>query len=369
MADEIELDDADLLPVEDDAPEAKSSLDDAISKALGGEEDDAKPVAEAAPEEGRARDDKGRFAPKESDAQAPKGTSEAVASVSTEPPQNAQAEPVSEGHFRGWSPEQRQAFQSLPPEAQKIALDVVKGRDAFYSERITEYDQAVRSLSPLVNAVQPHLDRIRTITPDPSAYVAHVLDIDHKLQFAPYAEKVQILTQLAQNIGVPFSPPQPDPFADPLQPGSEVYPVVHDLRTQLQQLQHQVRQYQHQGEAAQQQQVTATIQQFASEKTPDGQPKYPHYERVKFAMGQALSKGEAHSLAEAYELAVKPINDAVAAEIAARSKAAEAAQKAAVEKAKKAKPVRSTGMSPGGSTRSAGLDAVLNSALDRVGLQ
>lgn len=365
MADEIELDDADLLPVEDDAPEAKSSLDEAIAKAMDSD-------SEEAPTDGRARDANGRFVPKtESEAAtAPDtGTSEAAPSVSTEPVQNAQPEPVSEGHFRGWSPEQRQAFQALPPEAQKIALDVVKGRDAYYSERITEYDQAVKTVAPLVNAVQPHLDRIRTVTDDPSAYVAHVLNIDHRLQFAPYAEKVELLTQLAQKIGVPFQSPQPDPFTDPLQPGGEVYPVVHDLKSQLQQLQHQVHQYQNQGLAAQQQQVSATIQAFASEKAPDGQPKYPHFERVKAVMGQLLDKGEVTTLADAYTKAVQPINDAVQAELAARQKAADAAQKAALEKAKKARPVRSTGMSPGGQTRSTGLDAVLNSALESAGLQ
>lgn len=374
MAEPIEYDDADLQPINDDAPvdkaasepveiEPKSStLDDAISKALDGAESEEKSAAD------RARDDKGRFAAKtESEANpAPVGTSAVEPVVSTEPAPNAQPE-VSEGHFRGWSPEQRQAFQALPPEAQKVALEVVKGRDAFYTERLTEYDQAVRATAPLVNAVQPHLDRIRTVTQDPSAYVAHVLEVDRKLQFAPYAEKVQLLSQLAQNIGVPFAQPQPEPFVDPLQPGGEAYPVIHDLRTQQQQLQQQVAQYRAQIEAAHNQQTTAAIQSFAAEKAPDGQPKYPHFDRVRTVMGQMMASGQAQTLAEAYTLAVKPINDAVAAELAARQKAADAAQKAVIEKAKKARPIRSTGMSPGGAVRSAGLDAVLDGALSKAG--
>lgn len=367
MADDIEIDDADLLPVADEpaAEEPKSSsLDDAINAALDSTD------SEDAPTDGRARDASGRFAAKtESEADAaPDGTSDVAPVVSTEPVQNAQPDPVSEGHFRGWSPEQRQKFQSLPPEAQTLALDVVKGRDSYYSERLTEYDQAVKAISPLVNAVQPHIDRIRTITDDPSEYVRAVLDVDHRLQFAPYAEKVQLFAQLAKNIGLPFTSPQADPFADPMQPGGEGYPVVHDLRTQLQQVQHQLAQYRSQNESAQQHQTSQHIQAFASEKAPDGQPKYPHFERVRVHMGQMIDRGEATNLQDAYARAVQPINDAVSAEIAARQKAANDAQKAAVEKAKKARSVRSTGMSPGGTTRSAGIDAVLNSAMDRAGL-
>jgi hypothetical protein len=369
VANEIELDEADLQPIEaDEAPAPKQSLDDVISKAL----DDAEAPADEAPTDGRSRDEKGRFAPNtESEAAAApdEGTSDQPPPVeSTEQkPQNAQPDPISEGHFRGWSPEQRAAFQALPPQAQKVALDVVKGRDQFYSERINAYDEALRNVSPLVTAVKPHVARIQQATDDVSGYVARVLDIDHKLQFAPYAEKTILLGQLAERIGVPISIAQPDAFADPISMGGEAYPVIHDLRNQLTQLQAQVQSYQRSHESVQQQQITSDIRDFALQTNADGTPAHPYFDTVRGTMGQLLDAGKASTMAEAYAMAVKPIEDAIAKRIADQSKAAEAASQAALAKARKAMPVKKTGMVPGGKTKGGGLDAIIGSALNQAG--
>ena len=367
MAD-IELDDADLQPIEgDEAPasEGKASLDDVISKALDGAD-----INDDAP--ARERDEQGRFKAKDSEAvtEAPDtGTSEAqpaVASTETNP-QDAKPE-ISEGHFRGWAPEQVAAFKALPPEAQKIALEVVQGRDRYYSERLSEADQYLRATVPLATAVQPHLARIQTVTNDPSAYVAHVLDVDHRLQFAPYAEKVKLLTELASNVGIPIAVQQPDPFMpDPTQLGGEAYPVVHDLKNQVHQLQAQLNQFRIQHETVQQQQTTEFVHSFASQTNADGSPKYPHFETVRHAMGQLLDAGRVHSMDEAYAIAAKPIEEAIAKRIAAQTRQTQAASQAALDKARKARPVVRTGMASGGKTKGGGLDAIIGSALDGAG--
>lgn len=368
MADEIELDEADLLPIEgEEAPVAKQTLDDVISQALDGAE-----TAEDAPSDGRTRDEKGRFAPKtESEvAAAPDdGTSESKPPVASteQPDQNAKPEPVSEGHFRGWSPEQREAFGKLPPEAQKTVLDVVKGRDQFYGERVAEYDHALKAVSPLVNAIRPHVGRIQQATNDIPAYVAHVLDIDHKLKFAPYAEKVQLFAQLADKIGVPFSPPQPDVFADPLSVGGEAYPIVHDLRNQVTQLESRLRQYESRTETTQQEQTNSHIRSFAAMTNADGTPAHPYFETVKGTMGQLIESGRANSLEEAYAIAVKPIEDAIAQRVASTTRQTQAASQAALEKARRAMPIKKTGMVPGGKTKGGGLDSIISGALDQAG--
>lgn len=369
VANEIELDEADLMPVDgDEAPVEKQSLDDVISKALDGYGEDA-PADETTAEE-RARDEKGRFAAKQEQeaASAPDGTSDQPPPVeSTEQPaQNAKPD-MSEGQFRGWTPEQREAFGKLPPEAQQTVLDVVKGRDSFYSERIADYDRALKVASPYVNAVEPYMDRIRQVTNDPSAYVAHVLDIDHRLQFASYQEKVKLLSELAHNVGVPISVHQADPLADPLDMGGEAYPVIHDLRNQVNQLQAQLNTYQRSNETAQQQQVVSHVRAFESQTNADGSPKYPHFKVVKSTMGQLLRSGQAESLEDAYSIAVKPIEEAISQRIAATTRASQAASQAALEKAKRAMPVKKTGMVPGGKTSGGGLDAIIGSALDRAG--
>lgn len=348
-----------------EAPKA-DPLDDIINQALddrdGGDEQTA---------EGRARDGKGRFAAKGTEAEAAPddGTSAQPAVVpSTEPPKDAQPE-ISEGHFRGWSPEQKEAFQKLPPEAQKIALDVVQAKDRFYGEKLDRVTQYAEAAYPLVNVVKPHVDRIRQVTDDPSKYLAHILDVDYKLQYAPYAEKVQLLTQLAANIGVPIAPPQADPLSDPMSPTGEAYPVIHDLRNQLAEMQRQIASYKRQNDDYSQQRISSSIAEFAAQKNADGSPKYPHFEMVRGAMGQLMDSGKARTLEEAYQLSAKPIQEHIAGQLAASQKAAEAAQRAAVEKAKRNAPIRTSGIAPGGKTSSKGLDAVLSNVLDQAGFQ
>lgn len=370
MADEIEIDDADLQPIEgEEAPVERQSLDDVISNALDSAEEPADPKSEAQPSD-RTRDEKGRFAAKTDSEAAPApeaGTSEPSQVPSTEqPPPNAQPD-VSEGHFRGWTPEQRTAFNALPPEAQKTVLDVVKGRDQFYTEKLSDYDQAFKAVSPLVNAVKPHLSRIEQVTNDPSRYVQHVLDIDYRLQFAPYAEKVQLLSELAKNVGVSISIPQPDAFSDPTGLNGEAYPVIHDLRNQITQLTAQVQGFQRHSESAQQQHTASLVRSFTSQTNPDGSPKYPLFEQVKSTMGQLLDGNKAATMEEAYALAVKPIEDAIAQRVAAQTRATQAASQAALEKAKRAQPVKKTGMTPGGTTKGGGIDAIISGALDQAG--
>ena len=247
--------------------------------------------------------------------------------------------------------------------------DVVGRRDAYYGERLTKWHEFGEATAPLVNAVRPHIDHIRQKTDDPAAYVKAVLDVDYRLQYAPYHEKVQLLSQLANQIGVPFATPQADPLADPVRPGGEAYPLIHDLRTELASLKSQLGTFQQQRSNFESQQVSSQIASFAAAKNADGSPKYPHYERVKGYMGQLMQSGQASTLEDAYTAAVKPINDLVASELAARQKAADEAQKAAIAKAKRALPVRTSGIAPGGRTKSAGLDAMISSALDGAGIQ
>lgn len=371
MSDDIEFDDKDLLPIEDAPDDPVSdkgkSLDDIIDSALGADE-----AAPAEAGEGRARDEKGRFAPKTSDvaeALQPEPSKAAPPVESTEPkPQTAQPDATSEGQFRGWKPEERDAFGKLPPEAQKVVLDVVKGRDAFYSQRLTELDQAVKATTPMVTAVQPHMPRIRALGATPDQYVAHVLDMDHRLQFAPYQEKLELFTQLAQNIGIPFVPPTPDPFADPMQPGSETYPVIHDLRTKVSTLEAQLNQYRASSEATQQQQTVSLVSSFASETNPDGTPKRPHFDLVRHTMGQLLAAGRANTLEDAYAMAAKPIEDELAKRTAHLAKQAESARLQAIEKAKRVRPVKTSGAMPNGRTSRSGLDAILSESLDRAGI-
>lgn len=366
--DKLMLDDDDALPVEDapETPDKAADLDDVIGKALDGSD------ADDQPSEGRERDEKGRFKAKTEDsdpAEAPDpGPSEAPAVASSEQPeQKPQPVELTDGHFRGWSPEQRQAFQALAPEAQKVALEVIQGRDRFYADRIAASEQYQQAVTPLIQAVDQHYDRIQAMGATPDQYVAHVLNIDRMLALGTYEQKTKLLGELAQSIGVPISIQQPDEWADPLQPGGQAYPVIHDLKTQVTTLQQQLNQYRSQIDTTEHQRTSSTLQSFAATTNPDGSPKYPYFDTVRATMGQLMASGAAQTLEDAYSKASAPIVKQIEAQAQRLHAETEARRKAAVEKAKKARPIKTTASSPNGHAKPGNLDAILGDALQGWG--
>jgi hypothetical protein len=86
-------------------------------------------------------------------------------------------------------------------------------------------------------------------------------------------------------------------------------------------------------------------------------------------MGQLMANGAAQSLEEAYEKAAKPIEDRIAAELAARSASTVARQREAVEKAKRAAPIKKSPRAAlnGHSSEPTTIDDAISAALDSAG--
>lgn len=350
----------------------ETSLDDVISKALDGQAaDDAPPDA---PTEGRARDANGRFVSKGEDEG---GIDAPVAEpdpekTAVEPEAQTEAKAATpkwtDGHFAGWKPDQRERFNALPPDVQEFVMARQAESQAFYDRKLAEINDWKKSAEPTMAAVQEVEPFARSIGTTPGDLLKSYAAIDYNLRYAPYAEKVKLFGQIAKEYGIPFAQPEPDPYADPMQPNGQAYPVIHDLQSQVRQLQAQLQQYQQFNESLSQQRVNSQIEAFAAEQNADGTPKYPYFETVKAAMGQLLSGGKASTLLEAYQLAVKPLEDRIQAELTARQKQAAEKQAQAVARAKKAAPIRSAGVTSGGQTKGGGLDAMLNQALSAHGL-
>lgn len=364
--DEIEIE---KPVIEAEAPEAAAgvSLDDVISKALDSHEADDAPPAKT----DSTRDELGRF--KSSKPAAEGGNDAPVADAPViETADAAKAQPVTaapqapawtDGHFAGWKPEQRDKFKALPPDVQQLVMDRQAENQAFYQRKISETDTFRQAAEPLVQAAQRIEPFARSIGVKPDELLTNYAAIDYQLRYAPYTEKVKLLGQIAEQYGVPFAPPETDPYADPLQPNGQAYPVIHDLQSQVLKLKTELNQYQQQSQQAVDSRIASEIDAFTKATNPDGSPKHPFFETVRQAMGDLISAGKAQSLDAAYQLAAKPILDRIAAEAQARQKAADDAQAAALARAKKAAPVRTSGTSPNGKTRGGGLDAVLDQAL------
>jgi hypothetical protein len=349
------------------------SLDDVISKALDSQAAEPAPVDDA-PSDGRVRDATGRFVSRETTEGGPDAPAAEVAPEKTATEPGVQPETKvdgpkwTDGHFAGWKPEQRERFNALPPDVQELVMARQTENQAFFQRKLAEEGEFRKQAEPLYKAAQEVEPFARSIGETPGELMRKYAAIDQQLRYAPYAEKVKLLGEIAQSYGIPFAQPEPDPYADPLQPTGQAYPVIHDLQSKVRQLEAQVQTYQQQHTSLSQQQVASQIEAFAAATNADGTPSYPHFDVVKASMGQLMASGQASTLQEAYQLAAKPLEDRIAAGVEQRAKAAQAKQAEAVARAKKAAPVRSSGMSPGGTTKGGGLDAMLNQALASHGL-
>ena len=349
---------------------ADTDLDAVISKALDGQAADDAP-ADDAPSDGRVRDATGRFVSRETEGgtDAPVTEEPEKAALQPEAQPNTAAQPKwTDGHFAGWKPEQRERFNALPPDVQEFVMGRQAESQAFYDRKLAETTDWKKNAEPVMRAVQDVEPFAKSIGTTPGDLLKSYAAIDYQLRYAKYADKVQLFGQIAREYGIPFAQPEPDPYADPLQPTGQAYPVIHDLQSQIAQLTTQVQQYQQQHQSLTQQQLSSQIEGFASATDANGQALYPHFDVVRPAMGQLLAEGKASSLEDAYKLAVKPLEDRIQAELTARQKAAQQKQAEAVARAKKASPVRTSGMQPGGQSKSGGLDAMLTQALSAHGI-
>ena len=348
--------------VEQDEPTPE--LDSIIDAAIGS--DDA-PADEQIASEGRPRDENGRFKAKEEITDSAEGGEQPVAEAGQEgvaPPEPAAAPQWTDGHFVGWTPEQRQHFQTLSPEHQQFMMDRVQGTQAHFQRQnaeLNEYKAKTERLAKVASDVAEYAQGIGT-TPD--ELLASYAQADYQLRYLPYEEKIKFFAGLAKHYGIPYAMPEIDDYADPAQPGGQAYPIVHDLQRTVNQLQSKLSVYEQRQSQNEAQAAQSYLQTFASTKNDDGSPKYPLFEMVRPAMYQLMKTNQEMSVEDAYKHAVAPIEGYFAKAQTSQQKA----QRQAIEKAKKAAPVRSSGIAPGGSTKSGNLDDIINGALASSGM-
>lgn len=363
-------DDKDVETVEN----SDSKLDAIISKALDGgldEPAEAPVVTETAAE----RDERGRFKSKPSDeggVDAPAATppvTETAPTAEAKPAELAphQAPAWTDGHFAGWKPEQRERFAALPPDVQQLVMDRQAENQAFYDRKLSEETQFRKSVEPLTQAVRQVEPFARQIGTTPDQLLVNYANVEHTLTFGTFAEKTQLLAKIAKTYNIPFAQPEPDPYADPLQPNGQAYPIMHDMQSELARLKAELQAERAQRESVTEAQLASQVQAFATATNADGTPKYPFFETVRASMGPVLANGQARTLEEAYALAVKPIQERLDREIAARAKQAAETQAQVVARAKKAAPIRTSGDVPNGKTKGLSLDAILDQTLSQAG--
>ncbi len=325
------------------------------------------PQTEAAPEApketagtDRPRDERGRFAP--TDAKPSDGPAEASPTV-VEAQTDPALKPVEAP--RNFTADQKAQFAKLNREVQEWVATIEREREAVDTRRSQEAAELKRTAEPFLNAIAPYRQYLEQIAPQvrqtPDQMIGAILSAEHTLRTGNPQQKAQAFAQLAQQYQVDLAAltgGQQAAYHQPQQPAFDPYA---QRLTALEQRLQQER------EEQQARETSIQIDNFKNAKDETGQPKYPHFERLRSAMALSLANNEVATLDEAYAKAYGPIKELVESEVAARQTAAEKERAAAIDKAKKAAPVKSsTGTLPRGYSQPKGLDAILKSNLDRV---
>lgn len=371
------------------APAAPLSLDSIIEGAY--DKVYAPPApAEAVPEDAtevpgepsaaeRARDEKGRFAPKDpnsaTEQHSEPGTSAKVANPAVPPVADPAAQPQPVDPPVHLSAEHKATFAKLPPDAQKMLVEVEKRREADYTRMTQEHAGFRRAAEPLVQAVQPFWEYLGALGTSlggvpPAQLVNRLLGTEHTLRNGSPDQKVQVLAQIAGQYGI-------DPAAlagVQVQPQQQPSAPI-DLIQRLNLVEQHQQMMEQQRREAEQQRMVSDIQVFATARDDTGQLKHPHFDRVKGVMVGLLESGQAADVPDAYSKATAPIQEVIDAELQRRSATAEQqrqtadqARQATLDKARRAAPVRATASVPGGSAKAADLDSIISTSMAKLGM-
>lgn len=340
-----------------------TSLDSIIDKALEASESADAPETDEAKAE-RVRDERGRFAPKDTATEAPdKGTAKVAEPAAQAAPAPALEQPV-EAPAR-WTADDKAKFASWPRDVQIAVSERNKAIEADYTRKTQEAAEIRRYAEPLLNAVAPFDQYLRELAPvigqQPHEMVRGLLATEHALRTGSIQQKAQALHGIAQQYGIDLAALARGQVQGP-------DPATTQLRQELSELKQWRSQFEEQSQQQQDQQVALHIDAFAKAKDESGRPRYPHFARVKGIMGQMMASGEAPTLEDAYQKAIEPINAAIAEELRTRQTAADTQRKDALVKADKAAPVRSSGSQPGGSAKGRDLDSLLSDAMAKAGM-
>jgi len=298
------------------------------------------PTAEpttGAPAADRARDDAGRFAPKQQDGAAPEAApAPAPAGAGTPTPMAdgvVQPTAAQKKALTTWKKEfvplQEKLEAGTPltlEEAQRLAAYNVE-REGQYSTGVSLYKAEAQQAKHLTEAMAEFMPTLQQHGLQPAAWIQNLGRAHHTLALGSPEQKVQMFTRLAQEYNVPLG------VIQQAQAG-QVDPATMQLMQEIQNLKQNV-----QGVTSwRQQQEEQAVQQEIS-KFSDA-TKYPHFDQVRESMARLLEAGMAQTPDEAYAKAVR-LDETVAAQeqqrqAAAQQAASAQARQAAVAKARSA---------------------------------
>jgi hypothetical protein len=347
--------------VADDTPEPKersireeieAARDEINARDESGDDAGADHSGSPVSDRGDGRGTNGRFASR----QAASGADQAVpdkSSQQTQQPENSQSGgeqvPAVSGQQpaahvalpapQSWSAQEKQLWSQLPAAAQQI----VARREQEAHRRITEHDEIRGVGNQFMLAANEFAPMIQARGGNPVGLFREVLSIINQIHNSDPGNRANIFRQLAAQNGVDLralgmqsqqSGAQPQNTQQSNVPIDQLVDRAVDQRLQARQ-----RAEAQQREQAEIEATHSEIEAFRSKVDANGQPSFPHFETLTGLMSAILSAGNATTLEEAYQLAVKAHPETSKA----IEQQAQAAAQAAEDKRRKAEAARRKG--------------------------
>lgn len=254
---------------------------------------------EDAPDDGRARDEQGRFAKAPEQAQAQEVP---PPQASQEPPQETIRPPAS------WSATAKAKFAALDPDVQREVLK----REGDIENGKAQWDSKGERLNKFEALFAPHRDRLQLAQTDEFRYIQGLITADEMLR-GPNAHQAlsQIAAMYGLNLGQAATAPQ-QMQAQPAVPATFSPDAVNQQISQAVE-----------AALAKQREESLGAEAFSTWQAFRNDPKNPYAENVKEDMAALLEKGRASDYADAYEKACWANPEVRALLIAAQAKPSE----------------------------------------------
>jgi len=264
-------------------------------------------------------------APEEESVPDAETTGEQVVAES-ETPEEPEKEPLEAPEH--WPTDERERFNALPRETQEWLLSRNKSFETDVNRRLQELAGQRKEVEEFNKLFAPYKQQLELSGRSPTQVVQQLLAAQRYLESSPK----EALEWLAKSYGIELGQSQPDEYVDP---------QVAALRRELQELKSAGLRQQQETAQAEQQKILQMVTEFKEARTPDGAPKYPHFEELKGLMAPLVSQGK--SLEDAYNEVkyILPSERQRIADEAAKAARAEALKKAEEERKVKAREAKS----------------------------
>jgi len=187
-------------------------------------------------------------------------------------------------------------FEALEPAAQHMFMERYKDLEGDYTKKTQAVAQYRKRQEAFDEIMQPHKADFERAGMDEVAAVRQLLAAHDYLRKDPQNAIAWLANQYGVDVGaVGNDPALEDEYADP---------QVKQLQQQVAQLTGFIQNQQTQQQSQVQASTQSLIDQFAAETDANGNPKHPHFERVRGVMGTLISSENAKDLNSAYEMAV-----------------------------------------------------------------